>query len=539
MRSRSLLTAVLALALCPGSGCVPSGAGFSPTTGVLTITGTSGADNFVVRANANGSIVVNGGAVPISGGVPTVANTVRITMLGLAGDDQLVLEPAGRALPDAKIIGGPGTDILVGGSGDDEFDWAPGDGLDTVEGQAGTDTLLFQGSNDAEDIDISANGGRALFFRSVGNVTIDLNDVEAIDFLARGASDTVVVGDLSGTEVTEVRLDLAASAGGGGDGRSDTVTIEGTGVADVVGVVAENGGIRVEGLQATVSISDPEPGDQLIIDTLGGGDSILAGAAGDDAIELVLEGGLGGDTLFGSEGADTFAGGDGDDFVLMGDGDDTFEWNPGDDDDVIEGQDGFDTLLFNGSNAGEVIEVSPNGSRILLFRNVASVTADVNDVEAIDVAALGGADTIVVEDVTGTDLTQVNVALATLAGTGDGQPDEVAVDGTDDDDVALVVGDASEVSVFGLSAQVSVTGAEDPTDQLIVDVFGGEDVVEASGLATPSISLTANGGAMADVLIGGAGDDVLNGEDGDDVLLGGPGADTLDGGSGSNVLIQD
>jgi Ca2+-binding RTX toxin-like protein len=535
MRSRSPLAAVLALTLCPVSGCVPSGAGFSPTTGVLTIAGTSGADSFVVRARANGTIVVNGGAVPISGGVPTVANTVRIVMLGLAGDDQLILDPAGGALPGAKIIGGPGTDVLVGSSGDDEFDWAPGDGSDTVEGQAGADTLLFQGSNDAEDIDLSANGGRALFSRSVGGVTIDLNDVEAIDFLARGGSDTVVVGDLSGTDVTEVRLDLAASAGGGGDGRTDTVTIDGTAVADAVGVVGEDGGIRVEGLQATVSLSEPEPEDQLVIDGLGGGDTILAGGAGDGAIELVLDGGLGADTLFGSEGADTITGGDGDDFALLGDGDDTFVWNPGDDDDVIEGQDGFDTLLFNGSSAAEVIEISPNGARILLFRSVASVTADVNDVEAIDVAALGGADTIVVEDVTGTDLTLVNVDL----GTGDGQPDEIEVDGTDDDDVALIRGDASAVSVLGLAAQVEITGAEDPADRLTLNAQGGEDVVEASTLATPSLSLTANGGARADVLIGGDGDDVLNGGDGDDVLLGGPGVDTLDGGSGSNTLIQD
>ena len=533
MRSRSLLAAVLALTLCPVSGCVPSGAGFSPTTGVLTIAGTSGADNFVVRALADGSIVVNGGAVPISGGVPTVANTVSILMLGLAGDDQLVLEPAGGALPGARIIGGPGTDILVGGSGDDQFEWAPGDGLDTVEGQAGADTLLFQGSNDAEAIDLSANAGRALLFRDVGNVTIDLNDVEAIDFLARGGSDTVVVGDLSGTDVTEVRLDLAAAAGGG-DGRSDTVTIDGTPVADLVGVVGEDGEIHVDGLQATVRLSEPEPGDRLVIDTLGGGDTILAGTAA-GTIELVLNGGLGGDDIFGSEGADTITGGDGDDFALLADGDDTFVWNPGDDDDVIEGQDGFDTLLFNGSNGGEVIEISPNGSRVRLSRNVANVEADLNDVEAIDVAALGGADVIAVEDVDGTDLTLVNVDV----GTSDGQPDEIEVDGTDDDDVALIVGDASAVSVLGLAARVEITGAEDPTDQLTVSALGGEDVVEASGLATPSISLTASGGARDDVLVGGAGDDVLNGNDGDDVLLGGPGVDTLDGGSGSNILIQD
>ena len=46
------------------------------------------------------------------------------------------------------------------GAGDDTFVWNPGDGSDTVEGQAGTDTLQFNGANINENINISANGGR-------------------------------------------------------------------------------------------------------------------------------------------------------------------------------------------------------------------------------------------------------------------------------------------------------------------------------------------------------------------------------------------
>ena len=44
------------------------------------------------------------------------------------------------------------------GAGDDTFVWNPGDGSDIVEGQAGTDTMQFNGANIAEKIDISANG---------------------------------------------------------------------------------------------------------------------------------------------------------------------------------------------------------------------------------------------------------------------------------------------------------------------------------------------------------------------------------------------
>src|SRR5277367_3678732 len=97
------------------------------------------------------------------------------------------------------------------GKGDDTFVWNPGDGSDTVEGQAGTDTLLFNGSNASENFDISANGSRVSLFRDVGNVTMDLNGVEHIQLNAAGGADTVTVNDLSGTDVTQIAIDLAAS----------------------------------------------------------------------------------------------------------------------------------------------------------------------------------------------------------------------------------------------------------------------------------------------------------------------------------------
>jgi hypothetical protein len=56
-----------------------------------------------------------------------------------------------------------------------------------VEGQAGTDTLLFNGSAANEIFDVSANGGRALFTRNVGNIVMDINDVETVNLNALGA----------------------------------------------------------------------------------------------------------------------------------------------------------------------------------------------------------------------------------------------------------------------------------------------------------------------------------------------------------------
>ncbi len=143
-------------------------------------------------------------------------------------------------------------------------------------------------------------------------------------------------------------------------------------------------------------------------------------------------------------------------------------WNPGDDNDTIEGQAGIDTMIFNGANVAENINISANGGRVLFTRNVANVVMDLNDVEGITFNALGGADTITVGDLSGTDVTEVNLNLAgTIGGTaGDAQADTVIVQGTSGDDVILAVGDAAGTSVLGLAAQINITGAEAANDRL-------------------------------------------------------------------------
>jgi Ca2+-binding RTX toxin-like protein len=164
---------------------------------------------------------------------------------------------------------------------------------------------------------------------------------------------------------------------------------------------------------------------------------------------------------------------------------------------------------------------------------------DLNDTEAITFNALGGADKVTVGDLSGTDVTEINLNLALPGGAGDGAADTVIVEGTSGDDVIVAVGDASGSSVLGLAALVNITGAEAANDRLSIKAQDGDDVVEGSGLSVAAIPLTADGGNGSDILIGGDGSDTLSGGAGDDVLIGGPGQDVLDGGAGDNVLIQD
>ena len=177
------------------------------------------------------------------------------------------------------------------------------------------------------------------------------------------------------------------------------------------GVAGDAGGVNVFGLQAAVNIFFADGDDRLTLNGLGGDDVIDATSLEADGIKLTMNGGLGNDVLMGGDGDDLFTGGDGDDLALMGAGDDTFVWNPGDDNDTLEGQDGFDTMRFNGANVAENINIFANGGRVLFTRDVASVTMDLNDVESIDFNALGGADTVVVGDLSGTDATRIALDL--------------------------------------------------------------------------------------------------------------------------------
>jgi hypothetical protein len=218
--------------------------------------------------------------------------------------------------------------------------------------------------------------------------------------------------------------------------------------------------------------------------TGGSGDDTLVGGNGDD----ILNGGAGTDTLEGGNGNDTIDGNKGNDPELGGNGDDTFVWNPGEGSDTIEGQNGSDTLLFNGAAGAENVDLSANGSRLKFFRKEATITMDTAGVEQVIFNALGGADNVTVNDLTGTDVTNVSIDLG-VGGASDKQLDTVNVKGTDGNDRIRVAGNADSISVTGLAAAIDILHP-DATDQLDIDTGAGQDTVDRSGLAGGAIQLS-------------------------------------------------
>ncbi len=492
----------------------------------------------VVSRTAAGTILVNNGAVAIQGGPATVANTSLIMINGLGGNDALALDELNGPLPMAALFGGDGNDTLVGGSGadfaeggagsdtaflgagDDTFSWQPGDGSDVVEGQGGRDALNFIGSDAAEKLDLSANGTRARFTRDVGGVVMDLNGVEEIDLLALGGADTVTVNDQSTTGLNTFNLDLSGTAGTG-DNQTDTVIINGTDGNDV-------GQIRSVGtrIDATVSaipfvhITGEDGLDALAVNLLGGNDALdasdLAATNASQLVKLTVNGGAGNDTIVGSQGADTFV------------------WNPGDGSDTIDGGDNPDTLVFNGSDQAEKLDLSANGGRVRLTRDLGGVTMDLGGVETVTVNALGGADAVTVNDLTGTAVSQINLDLAGVAGSGvgDGRADAVIVNGGNAADRLPVHGANGTVLVdggfLGGLPYFTVIRAVEAADTLQVNGNGGDDTIDASTLAA-AVTFTANGGAGADTIFGSPADDTFLWNPGD-------GSDTIDGQAGLDKL---
>ena len=271
------------------------------TAGVLSVTGGSGDDAIAITRDAAGQILINGGAISVQGDQPTLTNTTQIDVFGGNGNDMISLDnvapPTGQALPPAHLFGGNGNDTLIGGAGNDMlfggngddtviggkgtdtaflgtgndlFIWNPGDGNDTVDGGAGFDTLVFRGADRpaGETFSIDPNGSGAKFNRPNG--TIDLTDVERIQFEAQGQHpDNITINDLTGTDVKQVAIDLGGGATGGSDGQVDKVFIIAT-HGQAITVADNNGLVTVSGLTNTLTISNFETNpaqnpDQLFI----------------------------------------------------------------------------------------------------------------------------------------------------------------------------------------------------------------------------------------------------------------------------------
>ena len=272
--------------------------------GGITVNGIA-ASTTVVRADAFDQLIVGAGAGDDSIDASSVtAGKIALELQGGLGDDML----RGSAGNDV-IVGGQGSDTALMGAGDDRFVWNYGDGSDTVQGQGGSDTLQANGSSIADMAGVSAIGASVYVVTNPWSMTTTLTGVETIEYNAFSGADTISVGDLSGTAVTAVNIDLAGSLDAfSGDGEADTVAIMGSGT-DLIVVSLDpdaDNVLVITGLAAQMRISNFEMGnDTLVFDGLGASIVVDVGALPTGYQIVMNTGGGGSVTPIGGGGSGT------------------------------------------------------------------------------------------------------------------------------------------------------------------------------------------------------------------------------------------
>lgn len=443
-----------------------------------TVEGQGGADVLDFNASNASEIVdiaADGSRVRLTRNIGSVTLDLdaleQVRLRALAGTDQITVgDLAGTGLRLA--------DIDLGSS--------------TGDGDNAADTVVAVGTDGPDGFAVGEAAGKVLVDGRAADVQVSGSDAQdRVRVASLGEADTITsaVG-VPGPASVEVD---------GGDG-ADRAISKGTTADDTV-AVQPNGG--------AVAVSAPGSGvvnhiavESLAVQGFDGADTLSAGNGIGTLTELTLDGGEGGDKVLGGDGADTLLGGPGDDLVdgnrgadvaKLGVGDDRFQWDPGDANDTVEGQGGSDALDFNASNASEQIDVTRNGGRVRLTRNIGAVTMDFDDVESLLVRVLGGQDGVTVGDLAATDLLTADVDLSATGGGGDSQQDTVVVNGRELADVVDVTRSGEQVLVSGLRTLTRISGSESLNDTLRLNTLGGFDRVtidpDAELLITPVVDL--------------------------------------------------
>jgi hypothetical protein len=320
---------------------------------------------------------------------------------------------------------------------------------------------------------------------------------------------------------------------------TDTIVVTGTGQGQPDDLTLDlGGGPFAPGLSAEIDGGEPEI--EISVDLPGGGTFTVSGGAGDDAVTLGSDGAnlnvgeavgdvdatlTGGATwvLQGREGSDTLsvAGADGTGSPVVGV--------------VVEGGVGDDTVKGGGGGSsldgGEAVDTMDYSAAAAVYVDLAAqigrpVTSDPDDLLAFENLVGSPGDDQLVGD-GGPNLLSGGLGDDKLAGLGD---DDV-LNGGQGEDVADLSLAAKGVEVDLVAGTSTGQGAD--TLNGIENVVGSEngDVLRGNTQANE-----LRGGEGADEIRGNAGRDRVTGGFGNDRLFGGADPDTVDGGKGKDQL---
>ena len=323
-----------------GSGDILTGG-----SGNDRVNGGAGVDTISESANVN--FVLSSSSLTGTG-TDMLLGIERAILVGGSGDNQIDASLfTGPDIEGVLLLGGSGSDVLIGSPHVDQLNGSAGDDTllgsgdrDTLRGGSGSDVLIGGGGN---DLVVGQGGSGDVLTGGTGDDT--LNGGAGIDSL-------IEQGDVDFTLTNSTLLGLGA------DSFSGLELFQLSGGLSANSITAS--AFSVSG--ATLLINGDD-GDDVIVgsangDTINGGagnDSIRSGAGNDlvngDEGDDTLNGDAGDDTLNGDEGADGLSGFSGDDLL-----------NGNAEDDTLFGGDGNDTLL---AASGNDTAVGGNGVDIL------------------------------------------------------------------------------------------------------------------------------------------------------------------------------
>jgi hypothetical protein len=237
------------------------------------------------------------------GGVDGGSDAVTTVRTQAGRDDVVSATPGPITIdtgggPDSVEAGeaGVGSENVTLGGGDDAFssamDASLGERDDVVDAGLGHDTMYVTGTAASETLAMSAQYGHLLLTHD-GRAKVDSLGVEQLFYTSHGGphpggrGDTVTVGDLTGTGLTNFTPDFSSNIEQTQpNDNTDRLTVTGTNGVDDISVSGVERHITVSGLTTEVTPIWLATPDTLVIDTLRGKDQVDTSGLEDGLVQV-------------------------------------------------------------------------------------------------------------------------------------------------------------------------------------------------------------------------------------------------------------
>jgi Ca2+-binding RTX toxin-like protein len=360
-------------------------------------------------------------------------------------------------------------------------------GANVLDGMAGADKLTGGAGNDTYVVDVAGDtvtelaGGGTDLVRASLSWTLGANteNLTLTGAAALNATGNALANVLTGNAGANVLSGLAGADTLIGGAGNDTYVVDATG-----DIVTELAGEGTDLVQSMVSWTLADHVENLTIKGVGTASGRIFGVG--NALNNVLTGGSGVDSLDGQAGADTMAGGLGNDTYVV-------------------------------DQAGDVVtEKASEGTDLVRSWIDYTLGSQVEGLELLGEARRGTGNT--------------------LANTLTGNPWDNTLDGGAGAD-KLIGGAGDDTYVVDAAGDVVTELANEGTDLVRAALSWTLGANTENLTLTGTAALTATGNALANLLTGNAGANTLDGGIGADTLVGGAGNDTLKGGTGNDVYV--